>query len=540
MNFFNYIVNLSIFCLFVIMPLVIRSFINHKPINQVRLWVGVYAGMFTIILVMLSIKQQGYAYDLRYATVILVFAYLGPAAGIITGGIALLARLFVGGEWYQAIIGFSIVMASFSVLHKSFSRITPIKRVVLLFVTFVCMYIFYVSIFHIFNDNLLFHFEYLLFMVIGVVIGALLIESYVKLHRLNYQLSYMYKKVEESESNYRLIAENTVDLISVMDKDYVLRYISPSHKYILGYEESDLTGVKLSELIHPDDVYKLKNRWDGMFEIKQSQLIEYRLQNKSGDWIEIESRLMPVKGEDDSIEHFVKISRDISERKKSEEILLQSEKLSVVGELAAGVAHEIRNPLTTIKGFVQLYKNENKSMEYTELLLSELERIETITSEFLALGKPQAVKLSRMNVKELIEHTLDILSPQFIMNDIQFHLIVEETPIYITCDKNQLKQVFINLIKNAIESMKGGGGIYINIKKDQAGACIISFQDQGCGIPEELLPRLGEPFYTLKEKGTGLGLMICHKIIKQHNGSISYLSKVNEGTLIEITLPLAS
>ena len=522
------------------MPLVIRSFINHKPINQVRLWVGVYAGMFTIILVMLSIKQQGYAYDLRYATVILVFAYLGPAAGIITGGIALLARLFVGGEWYQAIIGFSIVMASFSVLHKTFSRITPIKRVVLLFGTFVCMYIFYVSIFHIFNENLLFHFEYLLFMVIGVVIGALLIESYVKLHRLNYQLSYMYKKVEESESNYRLIAENTLDLISVMDKDYVLRYISPSHKYILGYEESDLTGVKLSELIHPDDVYKLKNRWDGMFEIKQSQLIEYRLQNKSGDWIEIESRLMPVKGEDDSIEHFVKISRDISERKKSEEILLQSEKLSVVGELAAGVAHEIRNPLTTIKGFVQLYKNENKSMEYTELLLSELERIETITSEFLALGKPQAVKLSRMNVKELIEHTLDILSPQFIMNDIQFHLIVEETPIYITCDKNQIKQVFINLIKNAIESMKGGGGIYINIKKDQAGACIISFQDQGCGIPEELLPRLGEPFYTLKEKGTGLGLMICHKIIKQHNGSISYLSKVNEGTLIEITLPLAS
>ncbi|PAE35020.1 ATP-binding protein [Bacillus sp. 7884-1] len=540
MIFLNYIVNLSIFCLFVIMPLVIRSFINHKPINKVRLWVGVYAGMFTIILVMLSIKQQGFAYDLRYATVMLVFAYLGPMAGIITGGIALLARLFVGGQWYQAIIGFTIVMASFSVLHLFISRFTPIKKVVHLFGTFVCMYVLYVSIFHIINDNLLFHLQYLLFMVVGVVIGALLIESYVKLYQLNYQLSYMYKKVEESESNYRLIAENTVDLISIMDKEFVLRYISPSHKYILGYEESELTGVALSALIHPDDVCTLKNKWDGMFEIKQSQLIEFRLQHKNGDWIEVESRFMPVKGEDDSIEHFVKISRDISERKKSDEILLQSEKLSVVGELAAGVAHEIRNPLTTIKGFVQLYKNENKSTKYTELILSELDRIETITSELLSLGKPQAVQLIRMNVKELIENTLDILTPQFIMNDIQFHLIVEETPFYITCEKNQLKQVFINIIKNAIEAMKGGGEIYINLRKGKDGACIISFQDQGCGIPEELLPRLGEPFYTLKEKGTGLGLMICHKIIKQHNGSITYVSRLNEGTLIEITLPSVS
>lgn len=522
------------------MPLVIRSFINHKLISKVRLWVGVYAGMFTIILVMVSIKQQGFAYDLRYATVMLVFAYLGPVAGIITGGIALLARLFVGGQWYQAIIGFTIVMASFSFLHLFISQFTPIKKVFYLFGTFVSMYVLYVSIFHIINDNLLFHFQYLLFMVVGVVIGALLIESYVKLHQLNYQLSYMYKKVEESESNYRLIAENTVDLISVMDKEFVLRYISPSHKYILGYEESELTGVELSALIHPDDVCKVKNRCDGMFEIKQSQLIEFRLQHKNGEWIVIESRFMPVKGEEGSIEHFVKISRDITERKKSEDILLQSEKLSVVGELAAGIAHEIRNPLTTIKGFVQLFKNENKSTKYTELLLSELDRIETITSELLTLGKPQAVKLIRMNVKELLENTLDILTPQFIMNDIQFHLIVEETPFYIICEKNQLKQVFINLIKNAIEAMKAGGEIYINLRKGKDGACIISFQDQGCGIPEELLPRLGEPFYTLKEKGTGLGLMICHKIIKQHNGSITYASKMNEGTLIEITLPLAN
>src|SRR5690606_33180277 len=128
-------------------------------------------------------------------------------------------------------------------------------------------------------------------------------------------------------------------------------------------------------------------------------------------WIEFESRCKPVLGEDSLIVHIVIISRDISERKKAEEQLLQSEKLSIVGELAAGIAHEIRNPLTTIKGFVQIYKS-NGNIEYTDLLLSELERIETITSELLSLGKSQVIQMNRTNVQDLIENTLELLLPQ--------------------------------------------------------------------------------------------------------------------------------
>ena len=249
---------------------------------------------------------------------------------------------------------------------------------------------------------------------------------------------------------------------------------------------------------------------------------------------------MPVKGENNQIEHIVIISRDISERKKAEEILLQSEKLSIVGELAAGVAHEIRNPLTTIKGFVQLYKWENGKDEINELLLSELARIETITSEMLTLGKPQAVQLHRTNLKVLVENTLELLSPQAHLENIQFKFCVEESPFFIIGEKNQLKQVFLNVLKNAIEAMPEGGDIHINLQKVEEGECVLSVQDEGCGIPEELLPRLGEPFYSLKEKGTGLGLMICNKIIKQHHGSITYQSKAQQGTLVEIKLPMAS
>ncbi|WML50410.1 ATP-binding protein [Neobacillus sp. PS3-34] len=297
----------------------------------------------------------------------------------------------------------------------------------------------------------------------------------------------------------------------------------------------------MSKLIHPDDVDMFKNTIKSLFENNESQSMEFRFKHKEGFWIEFESHCMPVRGEKNYIENTVIISRDISERKKAEEFLLQSEKLSIVGELAAGVAHEIRNPLTTIKGFVQLFKREDtNSIVFTDLLLSELERIENITSGLLSLGKPQAVQMNRSDLGELIENTLELLSPQANMNDIQFKFSSAESPFFMICEKNQLKQVFLNILKNAMEAMDEGGDIQINLRKGAEGECIVSFQDQGCGIPEELLPRLGEPFYTLKEKGTGLGLMICHKIIKQHHGSITYQSKVKEGTLIEIRLPLVS
>jgi PAS domain S-box-containing protein len=659
----DYIINLSIFSLLVSTPLVVRSFIKHKPLKRYRLGVGVYAGIVSFALVMLSIQQQGYSYDIRYAPVILVFAYLGPTAGLITGGFGLFARLLTSGNWDTAIMGWSIIMIGFSIIHLYISHLTPVKKSIAFFGSYILIYVINVPIiFNVFRDKPFFHLQYLLFVMLGVIIGGLLIESYQKLYRLNTKLSdtfkivettqqelkhtleeinggiFKFKKSEDSyihtfaegkffhqgeeqsqdsigrkpiqellpysflqsvlpyyenawngkevqfeiewpspriglislhpifkgrevvevigtvvditdkksmektlevsESKYRLIAENTSDLIMVMDKEHSIAYFSPSHEVVLGYQCYDLENIELCKFIHSDDVNIFRNTIRKLFENKESDSIEYRFKHKEGHWIEFESRCMPVMGEKHCIEHIVIISRDISERKKAEGFLLQSEKLSIVGELAAGVAHEIRNPLTTIKGFVQLYKQEGSSIVYTDLLLSELERIETITSELLSLGKPQALQLNRTNLRELLKNTLELLTPQAHMNDIQFKSKFEESPFFITCEKNQIKQVFLNILKNALEAMPDGGDIHINLQKSEEDECVISFQDQGCGIPEELIPRLGEPFYSLKEKGTGLGLMICHKIIKQHQGSITYQSKVKEGTSIEIKLPL--
>jgi two-component system, sporulation sensor kinase A len=535
----DYIMNLSIFSLMVSTPLIIRSFINHKPLKQLRLWAALYAGVVSSILVGLSYEEQGYSYDIRYAILILVFAYLGPAAGLITGSFALLTRLMASENWLPAIVGWLLIMIIFTLIHIYFSDRKPARRSVILLGSYIVIYIVTVPIlFNVLRDHPLFHFQYLLFVILGVLLGGILIESYENLYRIITEKKSMEKTLEASEFKYRLIAENTSDLIMVMNKERQISYFSPSHELVLGYKASELESAELRKLIHPDDKQLFLNAITKIAEKNECLSVEFRFMHKDGRWIEFESRCMPVVGEKQRIEHIVMVSRDISERKKAEEILLQSEKLSIVGELAAGVAHEIRNPLTTIKGFVQLYKKENSLIEFNDLILSELERIETITSEMLSLGKPQAIQLNTANLRNIIENTVELLSPQGHMKDIQFILNFEDADFTLMCEQNQLKQVFLNIFKNAMEAMPKGGDIQINLRHGADGECVVSVQDQGCGIPEELLPRLGEPFYTLKEKGTGLGLMICHKIIKQHQGTITYQSKLNEGTLIEICLPL--
>lgn len=535
----DYIFNLSIFSLMVSTPLVIRSYLHYNPIKHWRLWAGLYAGIVSAILVRLSIQEEGYSYDIRYAILILVFAFLGPSAGLITGSIALITRLMESENWLPAIVGWIIIMISFTLINKYISNYRSLRKSIIFLVSYIFIYVITVPIiFHVFRDNPIFHLKYLLFIMLGVITGGLLIESYAKLHRTIVLKKKMEKTLADSESKYRLIAENTSDLIMVMDKEKSISYYSPSHEAVLGYKGSEIKGVEFCRLIHPEDVEIFRNTIQQIFDNNESLSMEFRFQHKAGYWLEFESRCMPVMGLDNFIEHIVIISRDISERKKAEEILLQSEKLSIVGELAAGVAHEIRNPLTTIKGFVQIYKDENSSFQFSDLILSELERIETITSEMLSLGKPQAIKMSRENLRELIESTVELLFPQARLNDIQFVTNYEKHHFFINCEKNQIRQVFLNIIKNAMEAMKDGGKIQIQLRKESEGHCVLRIQDEGCGIPEELLPRLGEPFYTLKEKGTGLGLMICHKIIKQHKGNIYYQSKLNEGTLVEISFPI--
>ena len=231
------------------------------------------------------------------------------------------------------------------------------------------------------------------------------------------------------------------------------------------------------------------------------------------------------------------IGRDISQQKIAEEMLLRKEKLSVVGELAAGIAHEIRNPLTSIKGFIQLLEeNEHVSDHYLTVMSSEMDRINQIVGELLILSKPQMREYQSFDMSEVLRYVVKVMGHEALLKGITLNIKLPSSPITVFGDKNQCIQVFINIIKNAIESMDEGE-IDVDWKlRNQS--VYVTITDQGAGIPSERLKRLGEPFFTLKEKGMGLGLTISQKIIEDHKGSLHIESEVNKGTKVEVTFPV--
>ncbi|MFY0543184.1 PAS domain-containing sensor histidine kinase [Brevibacillus sp. H7] len=353
----------------------------------------------------------------------------------------------------------------------------------------------------------------------------------------------MQKRTEEAlrktESHYRLISENVLDLIRVIDINGVIQYASPSHVTVMGMNPDELLSKSCLSFIHPDEQQKATADLHAMIQEKKPCEHEYHYVHANGDTLLFAVKGRPVVGDNGEVEHVVVVARDVTERRRAEDLLRNSDKLSVLGELAAGIAHEIRNPLTSLKGFIQLLQSERSANEhYLQIMLSEIDRITFITSELLLLAKPQALHYRQHALLPILQSVMKLLEPQANLKNIRFHICFSADSLFITCEEYQIKQVFINIIKNGIEAMPSGGILTIDVRVE-ADEVMIRFIDEGNGIPKEVIPKLGEPFYSTKEKGTGLGLMVSYKIIRDHRGRIAISSSIGQGTTVEIRMPIA-
>jgi two-component system sporulation sensor kinase B len=227
-----------------------------------------------------------------------------------------------------------------------------------------------------------------------------------------------------------------------------------------------------------------------------------------------------------------------------EEEIIKSDKIKIVGDLAASVAHEIRNPLTSVRGFIQLMSDENlnpdKRKFYKDISLEELNQAERIISDYLAIAKPDLEILEKMDIRVELTHVSNVLQTYANYNNIQINVQVANVRVpSLFGDRFKLRQALMNLGKNAIESMPHGGILEFCVSGEAKNKIKLIISDTGIGMTKEQKNRLGTPYYTTKEKGTGLGTMVSFGIIKKMNGKISVESEVGKGTTYQILFPAA-
>ncbi|MEH7382338.1 PAS domain S-box protein [Bacillus sp. JJ1533] len=359
--------------------------------------------------------------------------------------------------------------------------------------------------------------------------------EYLVLHDISSRKSF-HDIIHRSRERYQRIIQNSIDTIAVIYQNNWV-FINDSGVKMFGANSyTEMLGKNIYTFLHPENHDQVRD----FIEIVNAEKKEVNFSKQS--WYTFQGKQIHTELIGIPTTYFGEaavqvIIRDISDRIKAEELMIKSEKLSIAGQLAAGIAHEIRNPLTAIKGFLQLFNDEfHEKQNYFDIIFSELNRIELILSELLLLAKPSEIKFKNKDIRTILRDVVTLLETQAILQNIQINIEYENEDSIITCDENQIKQVFINLIKNSIDAMENGGTIIIRTMVSDD-FIYIFFIDDGCGIPESILNRIGEPFYTTKEKGTGLGLMVSYNIIENHNGEIKVDSKENEGTTFEIKLP---
>lgn len=234
------------------------------------------------------------------------------------------------------------------------------------------------------------------------------------------------------------------------------------------------------------------------------------------------------------IENLIKINKQFNE-------MMYLDKLTMIGQLTASIAHEIRNPLSTVRGFIQFLSQETKDeqfKQFSSLILEELDRTNSIITNYLQMAKPEEFQLTTVPLHQIISDCVQLMRPFASYSNVLIE-IDNLKPIYVRGDEQHLKQAIMNVIKNGIEAIDDQGLIKIGMAEDPFKNIVdLTVSDSGKGMTTQQLKQIGLPFYTTKSKGTGLGSMVTNKIIREMKGIIEYESEINKGTTVKISLPL--
>jgi PAS domain S-box-containing protein len=355
----------------------------------------------------------------------------------------------------------------------------------------------------------------------------------------------MERRLHQQQEFARRLIDSFPDLIFVLDNAANYTFVSPRCVDILGFDPEEIRATELGERTHPEDRPMLLGMYQEILAGRESfGSVEVRVRNKQNEWRRLRCHFSPLFDELDKIDGVIISGRDVTDLKRLEEQLIQSEKLAAMGQMLAGVAHELNNPLTAILGVTELLRErqgDDTTQRQLELTHRQARRAARIVQNLLEFSRPASPQKKPLDVNVLVERTLQLHDHSLRRNQITVDFEPQRGLPQVLGDGNQLIQVLLNLVTNAeqaIREVRESGHIRIRLGHNGA-RVFVSVQDDGVGIQSEALPKIFDPFYTTKRPGggTGLGLSICMSIIREHSGNLDAKVLSEGGSIFTLDLP---
>ena len=350
--------------------------------------------------------------------------------------------------------------------------------------------------------------------------------------------------LRRSRDLYRLVAENSLDLIALIDLGGSFLFASSAYAHLLGYEPAALVGTSSLELLHPDDRAVGEN-WFRVLPTAPT-LLTLRVRRADGSYLPVESHAGVVRDDDGAAVAYLAVSRDITHTLRNAELedqLRHAQKLEAVGRLAGGIAHDFNNLLLAIRGFAELglrhvEARDDSSAELGEIVAA-VEKAAGLTRQLLAFSRRQVMNPQIVDLREVVADMATLLR-RLIGTDIELDTVCPDQPVHVRADRTQLEQVIANLSVNARDAMQDGGQLTIEVAR-HSGHALLVVRDDGTGMDAATGAQIFEPFFSTKgSDGTGLGLSTVHGIVSQTGGRIEVDSAPGRGTTFTIFLPLTA
>jgi len=350
----------------------------------------------------------------------------------------------------------------------------------------------------------------------------------------------MQKETERALHLASIVVSSSADAIFTSDLHGIITSWNPAADKKFGLSQAEAKGANMWRLLPQEFAEAAASRLQYILGPTDFQTFETTCSPKDGHTLDVSATIAPLYDEDGHPSGWAVTTRDITDLKRINREMARFDRLSTLGEMAAGMGHEVRNPMTTVRGYLQLLHLRPEFAPYARffhLMIEELDRMNGIITAFLSVGCDKEDRQSPYKLGAVITEIRPLLEAEALLRDMNLHIDICDEEISLLLNTTEIRQLLFNLVRNGMDSMVSGGHLRLSTEQ-QGQKVVLGVEDTGCGIPPEVIAKMYTPFLTTKENGTGLGLSICHNIARRHNADIHVAYTSPAGTRFEVVFPI--